>query len=312
MSPGSEFRAHLEATTTLPMLIPSVYDAISAQIAARAGFRAVWLGSSGVSNALLGKPDAGLINLAEMEFVTRKLTATCKIAVLVDADDGYGYALNVIHTVRTLERAGAAGLMIEDQYNPRTPFEGTPAVIEIDEAVGKVAAAVDARTDPSFFICMRTDVAWTEGLEAAIERGRRFGEAGADALFVTGDFDIADLTRIAEEVRVPHLLWNHPRGDRSTLTLEKIRALGFDMHALGASDVTRVSALAMTRYFDDLQARGLAAEQQWRADFVGTVVADWSTFTGFDTVQKLEKKYLPSREYALRYPTDCPDSEEPA
>lgn len=296
-----QFREALAASTTEPLLVPSVFDAMSAQLAARSGFQAAWIGSSGVTNTLMGMPDVGYVNLTDMDFIVRKAVASCDIPLLVDVDDGYGYALNVIHTVQTMEAAGSAGVMIEDQRNPRTPYEGTTAVLSANEAVGKIAAAADARKNPDFFIFARTDSAWTDGLNAAIDRGNRFSEAGADALYVTGVFSLENLAQIKREVKIPHLMWTNPGRGRSAATLAEISEMGFDMHALGSADATRATALALIDFFDHLYAGGLQAERAYREKWVGTPVEDWSTFTGFPNFRELEKKYLAEAEYRARY-----------
>lgn len=300
MSPGRQFRDLLLGATDKPLITPSVFNAQSAQIAANTGFETVWIGGSTVTNTLLGMPDAGYLNLSEIEFVVSRTVAVSPVPVLVDIDDSYGPAINTARAVRTMELCGAAGVMIEDQYSPRTPYEGTVAVVPLEEAVGKIKAAVEARRDTDFFIVARTDVGWSEGIEASIERCRAFVDAGADAIFATGDFTVEDMARIGREVKVRHKKWAHPRQGRKA-SLNEIRELGYDNTGLGGVDLLRAATLAMVRYLEDVHERGIEGEAEQRVQFSGTAVEDWGSFTGFGKIREAERRYLPDSEYRKRY-----------
>lgn len=167
------------------VVVPGAFNALSAKVIQDLGYRASYVTGAGVTNMSLGLPDQGFMGLAEIADHTARIRDAVDLPLLVDADTGFGNALNVRHTVRVLERAGADCIQFEDQVSPKRcgHFEGK-SVIETDEAVNKIKAAVDARTDENLLIMARTDAAAVHGFEAAVERARAFGEAGADILFV--------------------------------------------------------------------------------------------------------------------------------
>jgi len=183
------------------MLVPGAFNALSARVIEDQGFEAIYVTGAGVTNMWFGMPDQGFMGLAEISEHTARIRDAVSIPLIVDADTGFGNALNVRHTVRTLERAGADCIQFEDQVAPKRcgHFSGKE-VICADEAVNKIKAAVDARQDPDLLIMARTDAAATEGFEAAVERAHRFAEAGADILFV-------EAVTQADEIRaLPKLL----------------------------------------------------------------------------------------------------------
>lgn len=167
------------------VVVPGAFNALSAKVIQDLGYRASYVTGAGVTNMSLGLPDQGFMGLAEIADHTARIRDAVDLPLLVDADTGFGNALNVRHTVRVLERAGADCIQFEDQVSPKRcgHFEGK-SVIGTDEAVNKIKAAVDARTDENLLIMARTDAAAVHGFEAAVERARSFGEAGADILFV--------------------------------------------------------------------------------------------------------------------------------
>jgi len=177
------------------LIVPGAFNALSARVVADLGFQAIYVTGAGVTNMWFGMPDQGFMGLHEIAEHTARIRDAVDVPLIVDADTGFGNALNVVHTVRTLERAGADCIQLEDQVAPKRcgHFAGKE-VISTEEAVGKIKAAVDARRDPDFLIMARTDAAATHGFEAAVERAQKFAEAGADILFVEA------VTR-AEEVR---------------------------------------------------------------------------------------------------------------
>jgi PEP phosphonomutase and related enzymes len=167
------------------VVVPGAFNALSAKVIQDLGYRASYVTGAGVTNMSLGLPDQGFMGLAEIADHTARIRDAVDLPLLVDADTGFGNALNVRHTVRVLERAGADCIQFEDQVSPKRcgHFEGK-SVIGTDEAVNKIKAAVDARRDENLLIMARTDAAAVDGFEAAVERARAFGEAGADILFV--------------------------------------------------------------------------------------------------------------------------------
>lgn len=199
MSTRKHLKSLVEARRGL--LVPGAFNALSARVIEDQGFEAIYVTGAGVTNMWFGMPDQGFMGLAEISEHTARIRDAVSIPLIVDADTGFGNALNVRHTVRTLERAGADCIQFEDQVSPKRcgHFSGKE-VIPADEAVGKIKAAVDARQDPDLLIMARTDAAATEGFEAAVERAHRFAEAGADILFV-------EAVTQADEIRaLPKLL----------------------------------------------------------------------------------------------------------
>ena len=210
------------------VVVPGVYDALSAKLAERAGFPAVVLTGYGVAAAALGEPDFGLLTQTDMLDVARRVRGATDLAVIVDGDTGYGGPLNVAHLVRELIRLGAFGVLLEDQTWPkRCGHMREKSVIDADEHVSKIRAAVDARGDNHLTITARTDALATHGLEEAIRRARLYKEAGADVLFVEGPRSVEQLATIGEELPGP-LAVNLIEGGQTPLcSLEELREMGF-------------------------------------------------------------------------------------
>jgi oxaloacetate decarboxylase len=188
----------------------SVYDAISIRIAEDLGFPLGMFGGSVASLAVLGDPDITLITLTELAEQMRRMSRAAALPVLVDADHGYGNALNVRRTVQELETAGAAGLTIEDTLLPAGFGEAKTQLISLEEGVGKMKAALDGRGDPSLVIMGRTGAASVTSIEDAIRRARAYEAAGVDALFFTGIKSRAGLEAIASATRLPIVLGGAP------------------------------------------------------------------------------------------------------
>lgn len=188
----------------------SVYDAISIRIAEDLGFPLGMFGGSVASLAVLGDPDIALITLTELCEQMRRMSRAAALPVLVDADHGYGNALNVRRTVQELETAGAAGLTIEDTLLPPAFGEAKTQLISLEEGVGKMKAALDGRSDPSLVIMGRTGAASITSIEDAVRRARAYEAAGVDALFFTGIKSRAELEAIVAATRLPIVLGGAP------------------------------------------------------------------------------------------------------
>ena len=188
----------------------SVYDAISIRIAEDLGFELGMFGGSVASLAVLGDPDITLITLTELAEQMRRMSRAASLPVLVDADHGYGNALNVRRTVQELETAGAAGLTIEDTLLPQAYGAAKPQLIALEEGVGKMKAALDGRSDPSLVIMGRTGAAAITSLDDAIERARAYEATGVDALFLTGIQARGELEAIAAATTLPLVLGGVP------------------------------------------------------------------------------------------------------
>jgi carboxyvinyl-carboxyphosphonate phosphorylmutase len=207
----------------------SVYDAVSIRIAEDLGFEVGMFGGSVASLAVLGDPDVALITLTELAEQMRRMSRAATLPVLVDADHGYGNALNVRRTVQELEAAGAAGLTIEDTLLPQAFGETKTELISLEEGVGKMKAALDGRSDPSLVIMGRTGAASITSLGDAIERVRAYDATGVDALFLTGIKSRSELEAISEATRLPIVLGGAPaemsdldylRGQRVRIALQ--------------------------------------------------------------------------------------------
>jgi oxaloacetate decarboxylase len=188
----------------------SVYDAISIRIAEDLGFELGMFGGSVASLAVLGDPDIALITLTELAEQMRRMSRASALPVLVDADHGYGNALNVRRTIEELETAGAAGLTIEDTLLPQAFGEAKTQLISLEEGLGKMKAALDARRDPSLVIVGRTGAASITSLDDAIVRAKAYEATGVDALFFTGIKAKAELEAISRATRLPLILGGAP------------------------------------------------------------------------------------------------------
>jgi 2-methylisocitrate lyase-like PEP mutase family enzyme len=241
-------------------LVPGAFNALSAKIIADLGFGACYVSGAGVTNMSLGLPDQGFMGLSEIAEHTARIREVVELPLLVDADTGFGNALNVRHTVRVLERAGADCIQFEDQISPKRcgHFDGK-AVIAADEAVTKIKAAVEARADPDLLIMARTDAAAVDGFDAAVERARAFGAAGADLLFVEAVTDRDQLLALPGLVDQP-LVANLVIGGKTPIvSAAELAAAGYGV-ILYANAALQGAVLGMQRALGALRERGRIAE----------------------------------------------------
>ncbi len=210
------------------MIVPGVYDALSAKLAERAGFSGVVLTGYGVAASLLGEPDFGLLTQTEVLDTARRVIGAVNIGVIVDGDTGFGGPLNVKRMVRELIGMGARGVLLEDQVWPkRCGHMRGKAVVSAEEHTAKIRAAVDARGEAPFVITARTDALETDGLDEALRRARLYKEAGASVLFVEGPRTLEELRRIGSELPPP-LAVNLIEGGRTPLcSIEELQQMGF-------------------------------------------------------------------------------------
>lgn len=182
MTPGQKFRQALE--NNKPLQIVGTINAYSAMMAERIGHQAIYLSGGGVANASYGLPDLGMTSLNDVVEDVRRITSASSLPLLVDIDTGWGGAFNIARTIEQMEKAGAAAVHLEDQVSQkRCGHRPNKEIVSTEEMVDRIKAAVDARTDKSFFIMARTDAFAQEGLEAAVERAKAYVEAGADGIF---------------------------------------------------------------------------------------------------------------------------------
>lgn len=227
MRKTEQFQQLLKGSETF--ILPGAFDAMTARIIEETGYKALYATGAGISNAQLGWADVGLTTLTEIAQIVSWMNDVTTIPIVVDADTGFGNAINMQRTVKTLEKAGAAAIQIEDQVMPKKcgHFNGKE-VISKGEMVGKIKAALDARVDEQLAIIARTDALGVISFDEAIERANAYKEAGADAIFVEAPTTMEQLQRIAREVPgIPHIVNLVEGGKTPLLTRLQAQELGF-------------------------------------------------------------------------------------
>jgi 2-methylisocitrate lyase-like PEP mutase family enzyme len=246
------------------ILVPGAANALTARIIEDLGFEAIYLTGAGLANTSLGVPDIGLITLTELVDATAAIAAVTSLPLIVDADTGFGNALNVARTVRALERAGAAAIQLEDQVSPKRcgHFEGKE-VIPASEMAGKLKAAVDTRNSEEFLVIARTDARAVEGLEAAIARAQLYAEAGADLTFVEAPVSPSELAEIPRRLPVPQVANMVVGGETPLASQQELAAMGFGL-VLYANAALQASVLAMQEVLGALRRDGSLARVEYR------------------------------------------------
>ncbi|HAT5004020.1 methylisocitrate lyase [Serratia sp. CY81684] len=254
-SPGLAFRQALSKEK--PLQIAGAINANHALLAQRAGFQAIYLSGGGVAAGSLGLPDLGISTLDDVLTDIRRITDVCPLPLLVDVDSGFGAsAFNVARTVRSVSKAGAAALHIEDQVGAkRCGHRPNKAIVSTEEMVDRIKAAVDARSDPDFVIMARTDALAVEGLEAAIERAQAYVAAGADMLFPEAITELGMYRRFAEATQVPILANITEFGATPLFTTDELRSARVDM-ALYPLSAFRAMNRAAERVYRALREEG--------------------------------------------------------
>jgi 2,3-dimethylmalate lyase len=258
----------LRKTTRLKQLIaapeivvmPGVHDALGARLAAAAGFAAIMAGGYGATAALLGRPDSSQLSLTELSEMYSRLCDATDLPLLADADTGFGNVTNVARAVRLYEKAGVAGLFIEDQVFPKRCGHMTgKAVVPPAEWLAKIKAALDAREDSDFVIMARTDALAVHGVGEAIDRARMAREAGADLLFVEAPTTVDEMKRICAEVPGPCLANNVETGRSPLLPAAELQALGYAAVVFPVA-ATYAVARALRDLFATLRRTGNTAD----------------------------------------------------
>lgn len=227
-SAGSRFRAQLKKER--PLQIVGTINAYCALLAEQAGFRALYLSGAGVANAAFGLPDLGMTTLNDVAEEVRRITEVSKLPLLVDADTGWGGALNIARTVKQLSKAGAAAMHIEDQVqSKRCGHRPKKALVPKQEMVDRIKAAVDAKTDPQFVIMARTDSFSGEGIEAAIDRSNAYVETGADMIFAESLGKLTDYQQFTLNVDVPVLANITEFGKTPLFTVDELNNVGISL-----------------------------------------------------------------------------------
>ncbi len=283
---AARLRALLESGETI--LAPGAFDPLAARLVEEAGFPAVYMTGFGTAAALIGRPDVGLLTMTEMADNAARIAACVDIPLIADADTGYGNPLNVIRTVGAYEAAGVAGIHIEDQVAPKKcgHMEGKQ-VIPAAEMAAKVRAAAEARAQPDFVIIARTDARAVEGLAPAIERGRRYREAGADALFIEAVVSEAEAEEVARAFPDVPLLFNWAEGGKTPpIGLDRLTGLGYRIVIFPIGTLLAATA-AMRRILREIAQAGTPAAALAGLPSFG----DFADFIGLPEIREIERRY---------------------
>lgn len=269
------------------IVLPGVFDALSARIAEQVGFTAMFQTGYGSSAALLGMPDFGFMNAGETVDNARRIIRAVDVPVLVDADTGYGNPLNVWRLVRDLESLGAAGIFLEDQVWPKRCGHMTGKdVIPKDDYLPKLRAALEARQSKEFIIVARTDARAPIGLEEAIERGKAYKKAGADVIFVEAPRTVAELKKVADEIDAPLVANMIEDGVTPNLPAKELLKLGYRIAVFPLSGLYSAT-YAMREVFAELKKTGTTRK-------TSKMMVKFKDFNRFVDLQKymgLEKRY---------------------
>ena len=282
--------ARLRALIARPgcIVAPGVADALAARLVALEGFEAAYMTGFGTSLTRLGAPDVGLLTATEMVDNASRIVDASGLPVIADADTGYGNPINMRRTIRDYEKAGVAGVHVEDQVWPkRCGHLAGKRVIPAAEMVAKIRAACDARVDADFVIIARCDAIAVEGLESALERGEQYREAGADMLFIEAPVGRAEVERVAGHFKGVPLLYNMAAsGKTPDLPADELGRLGFKL-AIYPNWIILAAIPAMRAMLRELKAKGSIADIRGK-------VADFKEFTeiaGLPEIQELEARY---------------------
>lgn len=271
------------------LVMPGVFDALSAKIAARAGFEVIFITGYSLSATLLGEPDFGLLTQTEVVNAAQRICSVVSTPVIVDADTGYGNAINVIRTVQDLIRAGAAGMFLEDQIWPkRCGHMKGKQVIPLDEQLKKLRAAIEARNDHDFYIVARTDSRQALGLTEAIARGIAFKEAGADAVFIEAPESKEEMKKIASQVPGPLVANMLERGVTPLMGPQELKELGFDLIVWPLAPLYSI-ARSLTDVYSTLRREGSTTN----------ILDRLMPFDDFNEIVGLEEKYSLDRKYRV-------------
>jgi len=290
-SPGARFRAALAAET--PLQVVGAITAYAALMAKRTGFRGLYLSGGGVAANSLGMPDLGISTMEDVLTDIRRITDACDLPLLVDVDTGWGGAFNIARTVRSLIKAGAGALHIEDQVAAkRCGHRPGKAIVPKDEMVDRIKAAVDARSDPGFVIMARTDAIAVEGLQPAIERAVACVEAGADMIFPEAIYTLEQYREFKQAVKVPILANITEFGQTPLFTTDELKSAGVDI-ALYCCGAYRAMNKAALNFYEIVRRDGT----QKSAVPAMQTRAELYDFLGYHAYeQKLDALFAESRD----------------
>ena len=268
-----------------PLVLPGAYDAISARLIERAGFKAYFTGGFPMIGARWGLPDIGLAQLGELSLAVRDVTQASSLPFMVDGDNGYGDVKNVVHTLHTYERLGAGAIMLEDQVAPkRCGHIAGKDIVPAAEMIAKIRAAAGNRLNPDTFILARTDARDVAGLDEAYRRAVAGLAAGADGLFIESPHDVAELEQIARKFDVPQMANMLEGGRTPILTPKELSDMGFRIAIYGISLLMHA-----VKTMQDV----LAKLSRGDTSFIGHGVGfeEYKTIVGFDDWAKIEDQF---------------------
>jgi 2,3-dimethylmalate lyase len=269
------------------LVMPGVYDALSAQIATKTGFEVIFISGYSLAATMLGEPDFGILTQTEMLSAAQRICSVTDLPVIVDADTGYGNAINVIRTVDELIRIGAAGMFLEDQVWPkRCGHMKGKQVIPLEEQLKKLQAAIDAKRNRDFFIVARTDARQALGLNEAITRGLAFKKAGADAVFIEAPETKEEMLEIARCVPGPLVANMLERGVTPLMGPQELRDLGFDLVVWPLAPLYSV-AKSLNEVYTTLHRDGTTMD----------ILDRLMPFDEFNRIVGLEEKYQLDEKY---------------
>jgi 2-methylisocitrate lyase-like PEP mutase family enzyme len=271
-----------------PVLLPGCYDALGARLIEQAGFDVVYMTGFGTAASLLGRPDVGLLGPSEMAGNARRICAAVDLPVVADADTGYGNPINVVRTVQEYEQAGVAGLHIEDQVLPKKcGHMEHKQVVPTGDMVAKIAAAVAARRNPDLVIIARTDARAPNGFDDALDRARRFADAGADVLFVEALTGEAEIERVAAELAGIPLVFNWAEGGKTPpLGYDRLRELGYKLIIMPISTLL-ASTRAMQAVLASIKSAGTPVDALPDLPAFG----EFTDLIGLPEIEQLESRF---------------------
>jgi methylisocitrate lyase len=274
------------------LIMPGVHDALGARLAEAAGFSAITAGGYGATATLLGRPDSSQLSLTELSEMYSRLCDATALPLLADADTGFGNVTNVVRAVKLYEKAGVAGLFIEDQVFPkRCGHMAGKAVVSRADWLAKIKAALDARADADLIVMARTDALAVHGIDEAIERAQLAREAGADLLFVEAPTDVGEMRRICAEIPGPCLANNIETGLSPLLSADELQAIGYAVVVFPVA-ATYAVAYALRDLFATIRRTGSTAE------FLPRLVAfeEFNELVGLPLQRRRESEWMRDAE----------------
>jgi isocitrate lyase len=309
MGMGKKIRALMAEKDYL--VTPGVGNPMQAIIVEKVGFDYVYMSGYGTSLTILGLPDVGLITEVEMVTNAKNIVKAVDIPVIADADNGFGNAVNMIRTIRDYEEVGVAGIHVEDQISPkRCGHLAGKEVIPLDEAIGKIRAAVDAKKEEDFIIIARTDAlsAAGGGFDEALKRGKAYARAGADMVFCEFPSPEPEMpARFAREIHCEFpnlpLFFNYSssfKWHESPLTFDDVAKMGYKVIIVSLGCV-RAGMQAVWDYAADLMVQKEIAEKGFEKRLVGHPTEDFHRFAGVPRIREIESRYLPGDAIRKKY-----------